>query len=107
MVQRWTNWAHHATDHATHHAARHAPATPSHERTRSFVTHHLDLIENLLGLLDEGGVPREWAAWGVAEAAAAESAAGSALLFDADAPQGLAEMFSAGRPDVSEADPSA
>ncbi|MBW8795504.1 MAG: TetR/AcrR family transcriptional regulator C-terminal domain-containing protein [Streptomyces sp.] len=27
--------------------------------------HYLDLIETLLGLLDEGGVPRERAAWGV------------------------------------------
>ncbi|MGW2959349.1 FAD-dependent oxidoreductase [Streptomyces sp. NPDC001220] len=42
-----------------------------------------------------------------AEAAAAESAAGSALLFQADAPRGLVGMFSAGRPDVSAAAPSA
>ncbi|MEU9381600.1 TetR/AcrR family transcriptional regulator [Streptomyces sp. NPDC048279] len=44
--------------------------------------HYLDLIENLLGLLDEGGVPRERAAWGVdlllqrATATAAEHAGG-------------------------------
>ncbi|MFJ3761459.1 TetR/AcrR family transcriptional regulator [Streptomyces sp. NPDC090080] len=44
--------------------------------------HYLDLIEHLLGLLDEGGVPRERAAWGVdlllqrATATAAEHAGG-------------------------------
>ncbi|MFK0159780.1 TetR/AcrR family transcriptional regulator [Streptomyces sp. NPDC090499] len=45
--------------------------------------HYLDLIETLLGLLDEGGVPRERAAWGVdlllqrATATAAEHAGGA------------------------------
>ncbi|MGW7544590.1 TetR/AcrR family transcriptional regulator [Streptomyces sp. NPDC054770] len=44
--------------------------------------HYLNLIETLLGLLDEGGVPRERAAWGVdlllqrATATAAEHAGG-------------------------------
>ncbi|MGW3447784.1 TetR/AcrR family transcriptional regulator [Streptomyces sp. NPDC001076] len=52
--------------------------------------HYLDLIETLLGLLDEGGVPRERAAWGVdlllqrATATAAEHA-GEASREDWDA----------------------
>ncbi|MER6224987.1 TetR/AcrR family transcriptional regulator [Streptomyces sp900105755] len=52
--------------------------------------HYLDLIETLLGLLDEGGVPRERAAWGVdlllqrATATAAEHA-GEASQEDWDA----------------------
>lgn len=56
--------------------------------------------EAALAAYEAGMFPR-------AAAAAAESTAGGALLFDADAPRGLVDLFTAGRPDVSGAAPSA